>query len=236
VEHLAWHPQENLLATAAGRILRLWETQQGQLVQEYSAHDSTIAAVAWQPDSSILTSAAYGGLSFWSPEHNAPLRLFSWKGSILTIAWSPNGNYIATGDQDSTVHFWIAQSGKDLQMYGYPTKVRELSWDSTSRYLATGGSEVVTVWDCSGKGPEGRKPVQLEGHTALLSALAFQHRHPLLASASADGQVVLWQIERPKHPLSQATFGAGISQLNWSPDDRLLAIGTEAGLVTVIAI
>jgi hypothetical protein len=51
-----------------------------------------------------------------------------------------------------------------------------------------------------------------------------------------DGQVVLWQVERPKRPLSQASFGSGVSQLSWSPDDRLLAIGTEAGLVTVIAI
>jgi WD40 repeat protein len=236
VEHLAWHPRENVLATAAGRVLRLWETRDGQLVQEYPAHDSTITAVAWQPDSSVLTSAAYGGLSFWSPERNDPLRRFSWKGSILTIAWSSDGTYIATGDQDSTVHFWIEKSGQDLQMYGYPTKVRELSWDSTSRYLATGGSEVVTVWDCSGKGPAGSKPIQLKGHAAFLSALAFQHRHPLLSSASVDGQVVLWHVERPKRPLSQASFGSGVSQLSWSPDDRLLAIGTEAGLVTVIAI
>jgi hypothetical protein len=48
--------------------------------------------------------------------------------------------------------------------------------------------------------------------------------------------VVLWQVAQPKRPLAQASFGSGVSQLKWSPDDRFLAIGTEVGLVTVIAV
>jgi WD40 repeat protein len=149
------------------------------------------------------------------------------------MAWSPDGNSIATGDQDATVHFWITQTGQDLQMYGYPTKVRELSWDGTSRYLATGGSPTVTIWDCSGKGPEGRRPIELKGHATYLSVLAFQHRGRVIASASTNGTLMFWQIDRPKQPLLQVSLGSGISQLAWSPDDQLVAVGTEAGGITI---
>ena len=44
-------------------------------------------------------------------------------------------------------------------MSGYSTKVRELSWHANSRFLATGGGPAVVVWDFSGKGPAGSKPV-----------------------------------------------------------------------------
>jgi WD40 repeat protein len=149
------------------------------------------------------------------------------------IAWSPDGNYIATGDQDATVHFWMVRTGKDLQMYGYPTKVRELGWHRSSRYLATGGSNTVTVWDCSGKGPAGTKPIELKGHATLVTSLAFQQRGPILAAGSDNGSVLFWNILRPKRPLGQTACDASISHLTWSPDDTLIAFGTAAGLVTV---
>jgi WD40 repeat protein len=233
VEHLAWSPDGDLLATTAGRKLRLWNGTDGQLIQDYPDHSSTISDVSWQPGKQVLTSTAYGTIMFWQPDRNEPLRNLEWKGSVLVMAWSPDGNYIATGDQDATVHFWITKTGQDLQMYGYPTKVRELSWDSTSRYLATGGGPTVTIWDCSGKGPEGSRPIELKGHATFLSALAFKHRGRVIASASTNGTLMFWQIDKPKQPLLQASLGSGISQLAWSLDDHLVAVGTEAGVVIV---
>jgi WD40 repeat protein len=233
VERLAWAPGENLLASAAGRKLRLWDPQ-GRLVRAYPDQPSTVADVRWRPRSRQLTSAAYGVVALWSPDGPEPAHRFEWKGSVLALAWSPDGKCLATGDQDRTVHFWVAQTGQDLQMWGYPTKVRELSWDRTSRFLATGGGEQVTVWDCSGKGPEGTKPLSLEAHEEPVSALAFQHAGPVLASGGLDGRVVLWRPEKGKSPLAQTRFEAGVSQLAWSADDRALAVGTEAGEVVVL--
>lgn len=51
VEHLAWcdpadRRQPPALVTAAGRKLRVWDTE-GHLLQEYSDHAGTIAGLAW---------------------------------------------------------------------------------------------------------------------------------------------------------------------------------------------
>ena len=54
-----------------------------------------------------------------------------------------------------------------------------------------GGGEVPTVWDFSGTGPAGTKPLQLDGHRANVSGLAFQHTGPVLASGGEDGAAIV---------------------------------------------
>jgi len=232
VERLAWCPVVNVLASAAGKKLRLWDVD-GKMVREYPDHPATIADIAWQPRAEILSSASYGQLALWRTDSDTPYRRFEWKGSMLAIAWSPDGKYLATGDQDSTVHFWVVKTGQDLMMSGYPAKVRELSWDGASRYLATGGGTMPCVWDCSGKGPADTTPLQLEAHTDRVSALAFQHSGALLASGGQDSLVALWQPAQKQEPLCQEYLPSGITQLDWTRDDRSLAVGTENGAVAV---
>jgi len=240
VEHVVFAPDKPLLASAAGRQLKVWDSA-GHLVRAYPPHPSAITDVQWRPpqpsDSNttpVLATSAYGGVRLWNTEQPEPLQRYEWKGSTLVIAWSPDARHIATGDQDSTVHFWIMATGQDLQMWGYPTKVRELSWDPLARYLATGGGKDITIWDTGGKGPEGTRPLQLRTHEEFVSAVAYQHHGPLLASASTDGRVLLWHPGRqPRRPLAEYRYDEEVVALAWSPDDRLLATGTENGLVRV---
>jgi WD40 repeat protein len=230
VEHVAWSPSGQFLVSAAGRKLRLWSPN-GELQREYPDHPSTIADVVWKPGSEEVTTASYGTVQIFATDREAPLQKFSWKGSMLKLAWSPDGKALATGNQDSTVHFWFVATGKDLHMWGYPAKIRELAWDAKSRFLATGGSSTVVVWDCSGRGPANTKPLTFEFHDRLLSQLAFQHRGPLLASGCGSGIVALWNVEKRSGALAAVWLDGPVSQLAWSPDDRLLAAGDESGAV-----
>lgn len=235
VESIAWCPTRPILATAAGKRLRIW-SDSGALLREFADHPSTIADIAWKPGGTEIAAAAYGGLTIWSPDAAEPLVRHQWQGSTLVIAWSPDGKYIATGDQDATVHFWIASTGDDLQMWGYETKVRELAWDSASRFLATGGGSVIVVWDCSGKGPEGTKPIMLDGHEGPITTLAYQHEGLMLASGSSDGRVCLWRPGAGRRVQGTVDVGEPLSLVTWSRDDRLLAFGTESGDVGVISL
>jgi WD40 repeat protein len=234
VEHLAWSPDGQYLASAAGRKLRLWDSA-GNLLQDYPLHNSTIADIAWKPNSTVLTSASYSTVRFFEPAQAEVVSEFSWKGSILVMAWSPNGRFIATGDQDATVHFWFAESGEELQMWGYTTKVRELSWDCNSRYLATGGGAEVVIWDCK-TNPAGTKPLMLRGHETLLSGLAFQHHGDYLASGDTEGNLYLWQPKTSTRFLSKHTLKSGITQIKWASNDKELALGTEMGSVSVLGL
>jgi WD40 repeat protein len=121
-------------------------------------------------------------------------------------------------------------------MGGYAAKVRQLAWDPSGRLLATGGGETIIVWDCKPPGPENTAPLELVGHKGLVSELAYQARGPVLASGGQDGKVLLWQPGSFKKALATSDAGSPPMQVVWSPDDRALAVGTEAGQVAVYSI
>ena len=196
-EKAVWHPSGAWLATAAGKKVKVW-TAAGELVRELPPQAGTVTDLKWRPGTTSLTLLAYGAATTYDPLTGAdPVKLLAWKGSPLALAWSPDGKILAHGNQDSTVHFWYYDESRDLQMWGYRTKVRELAWDYSSRYLATGGGPAVCIWDCQAgpNGPEGSKATMLVGHNeeSNLTALAYQTRGFLLASAALDGKVLLWQ-------------------------------------------
>jgi WD40 repeat protein len=237
VEQLAWSPGGHMLAAAAGKKPRVWDSS-GNLISELPPQAGTVTDLAWRPGTNHLAVLAYGAVTIHDPATGTePVKRFEWKGSPLKMAWSPDGNVLAHGNQDATVHFWYYDSGHDLQMHGYPTKVRELTWDFSSRFLATGGGPTACVWDCGGpKGPEGSAPQMLEGHDETLTAVAYQFRGYLLASAGGDGRVLLWQPGNKKEPkIGQHQFDDGeASVLAWSPDDKLLVAGSGGGTVVVM--
>jgi WD40 repeat protein len=235
VEHVLWHPSADVLASAAGKKLRLWSSD-GTLLREYADHAATIADLAWRPGTAELTSATYGGVALWSTEQSEPTRRLEWRGSVLKLAWTRDGSRLAHGNQDATVHYWMLARGQDLEMAGYPMKVRELCWDPTGKYLATGGGDVVTVRDCTPPGPEGSEPLSFKAHEGLIAGLAYQAQGPLLASGGQDGKVFLFQPGKYRKSLAQSETGAAVAQLAWSPDDRSLAVGTEAGGVMVYSV
>jgi WD40 repeat protein len=236
VERLEWNAAGTLLASAAGKKVRVWDAA-GHLVRELPPQAGTVTGLGWQPGTGHVTVLGYGAANLYDPATGQLVRTFAWKGSPLALAWSPDGKVLAHGNQDATVHFWYAATGIDLQMSGYATKVRELAWDFSSRFLATGGSPVVCVWDCGGaKGPEGTTPQMLEAHEDHLTAVAYQARGYLLASAAADGRVVLWQPANKKAPrIGEYRFaGSEASVVAWAPDDKSLAAGAGNGTVAVL--
>ena len=231
VSKAIYNPHSNWLASAAGRQLRLWDTNREVFYESFD-HSSTIADLGWSPDGSGVAVAAYNGVTLHVPHKQKQPRKYSWKGSSLVLAWSPDSRYIATGEQDSTVHFWHRASGEDDRMYGFPTKVLELSWNSTGRWLATGGSSSVILWDCSGKGPAGRKPREYLAHSNKLTQVAFQPAGELLASTGKDAVLAIWDPMKHDKIIGRKILSAPASSLRWNKDANL-AIGQEDGRVAI---
>jgi WD40 repeat protein len=233
VEHLAWSPGGTRLASASGRILRLWDADGAPLARS-DAHASAVAGLAWCGEAEIA-SACYGRVTFRDAATGEPRETLDWKGSLISLVVSPDGAIVACGSQDRSVHFWRRQSGEDSMMSGYPAKPAVLAFDRRSRLLATSGADYVTVWSFAGAGPEGTKPGLLQDHEGQVSALAFAASRPRLAAADRAGLVLLWDLDDSGEgrPVGAAPATAAVETLVWHPSDTALAAADAAGGVSL---
>jgi WD40 repeat protein len=226
VEHLAWAPDGKRLATSAGRVARIW-TDAGKPFLETELHESTLTGIAWNRTGTALATACYGGVRVFNVSSGASARHLPWPGSLISLTWSPTDAVIACGTQERSVHFWRLSKGRESEMSGFSAKPRALSWDSEGKLLATSGDTAVGVWAFEGKGPEGRPPIELVGHQALCTALAFHPKLPRLASGADDTGVLIWDPRRQSTPLAFGFLEETVTAVAWTPEGRLL-IGTDA--------
>jgi WD40 repeat protein len=231
VEHLAWAPDGERLATSAGRVVRLW-TSAGAALVETEAHESTVTGLAWNRKGTELSTACYGGVRLFKVGSYAAAKHLPWPGSLISLSWSPTDAVIACGTQERSVHFWRLTKAKESEMTGFSAKPRSLSWDAEGKLLATSGDSNVSVWSFDSKGPEGKRPLELVGHAALCTTLAFHPKLTRLASGGDDTSVIVWDPLRKTTPVAFGFLEETVTGVAWTQGGRLL-VGTDAaGQVT----
>ena len=236
VEHIAESPSglsefPGYVAAVAGRKFVLLR-RNGSIAHQFPDAPKTITALAWRPDGGAVATACFGHVVIWDTVNFTAFKEFPYGNTIHALVWSPDGRWLVAGCQDNAVHLWAPAEDNELHMSGYETKLKELSFSLDSKWLATGGGRDACVWDCTGQGPEGREPLLLP-HSARVCAVAFQNRHGRLATGSTDGVFTLWDPSRKNPLIAEARMPSAVTKFAWSPDDTLLAVGTEKGALFV---
>ena len=239
-EHLAWSSRPigergHLLALGAGNKVTLWN-ENGEAVGEPLKVAKIVSGIAWIIGGTTLAIATSTEVIVRDALDNTDERVFKSRDPILSMAFSPSGKWLMTGNQDCSVHVWNTDNGGEMHMRGFAAKVRQLAWHRGSRWLATGGGNSIAVWDCSGRGPEGRTPLLLEWHPDQISALHYQPEGDWLASGDREGSIAVWSPTQRQNQISRAKISSGVTRVAWSPDGKLLAASGEGGEVQVLAL
>ena len=233
VEHVSWSPNGDFIASSAGKILRIWDSE-GSLVQEYKDHPSTITAIQWNSSSTEVATASYGKILIFLIGVNKPQTVLPYPSSLISLSWHLNGKWIVAGTQEGSMCGWqlpcVEESHFDIQ--GYETKVTQLSWSKNGRNLATAGGSWVVIWDFSGKGPEG-KDAEVLRDDRRITQMSYQNHGDLLASGTKDGSILFWRPTVPEKPRLVFEVDSGISQLQWSEDGEFLVVCSEDGIVRI---
>ncbi len=234
IEHLQFAPNGKHFIAAGGKTVALFDTE-GKLLWQHDQHQNTVAAIDWSAHSHHFITANYGQIQFFNLKTSTPYDQLQYATSLVAVQWSPDGKYIGAGTQDLKIHFWELpyEPETDLQMSGYPTKVKHLAWSADSVYLASNCDKMIVIWNVSGKGPAGTKPIQLNRHLSKVTQLCYQKSNNLLLSGGEDGLVVLWQPSKTIQPLYVGMAQGEVSLLRWAADDSKALIGTAQGDIAV---
>lgn len=234
VDRLVWSPTANHLAFSLGRYVQVWDAEADHLETNLGFEESSVLGIDWHPSGQHLAVSGYQGIKVWdAKDWFTDPEILEVPSASLAIAWSPDGNYIASGNLDRTLLVWEWGTTYPWNMHGFPGKVRQLAWSSSTSktgapFLASCSAEGIVAWEKETDPAVGWQANVLDYHSAVVQAIAFQPGTFLLASASEDGRICLWQ--RAKR-LTQILEGVpnGFSGLAWHPRGHLLAAGGSNG-------
>jgi WD40 repeat protein len=233
VEHAAWSPNGDWVATSSGAHVSLWDPG-GARVWRSERYAGAVIGLGWCGVRELAV-ACNGELSVWEAPSGALAQRFSWRGAPCALALPSTGPVLAVACQDNMVRFWRRETGKASFIAGYPHKPSALCFDPSGALLATCDGPDISVWSFEGEGPEGREPAFLALHEGAVSALAFGQWGRALASGGQDAGLVLWELGPTGHgePVGAGVAMGPVERVAFSPDDRALAAVDAAGGVSV---
>ena len=193
--------------------VRLWDVEHGEEVREFPGDEIGGIMGLWDnrglsPCGSYLscTEASTEELSYgeaiclWDVRRREILTTLPLRHAFV-FAYSPCGSYLACGGEDPEgILLWDLKRSETYRWLSLPTGCQEthaLTFSSCGQYLAFGaawerGFEKVPihVWAVE----TGKHIVTFWGHPTDVQGLAFSPNNELLASASFDGSILLWDL------------------------------------------
>lgn len=258
LEILAISPDASLvIAGGDDGVIQVLRTRDADLEADQLRHDipfiGNVNAVLYSPDRSILaTGGVDGAIVLWDANELQPLMqpLTDHTAAVNSLAFDSSGLLLASG---SCSHFH--RSGnclegeiliRDVTTGEVIKKLTEtggfttaLSFSPDGRFLAANDCQSVEVAGVCLEGTVRLWNVEdwtteaiLTGHTAFVWSVEFNHDGTMLASASADNAIILWDMTSMQ-PIGQrlSNHAGPVRRVAFSPDGSRLA---SAGFDNVV--
>ena len=243
---LAFSRDGNTLAVASsnGSVL-LWNVtnpaRPALLGKPLTGPGRYVSSVAFSPDGHVLAAGSYNN-TIWLWNVTSPARpaalghpLKGATGSILSLAFSPDGKTLAAGNYGDTVWLWNVTDparatpvGQPLKNSGNPAWAIAFSPDGV---LAVSNGDTFSQWNVTDPKhaiPEGFSLSGGADNTVL--SMAFSPNGNILAVASGDDTIRLWNVANPVlatlvgQPLTG--HSGPVYSVAFSPDGYTLASGS----------
>ena len=243
---IAFSRNGQTLATGSPAEVRLWDVNTGQQKTILQDPDLSGVVIAYSPDGRTLATRSTDDptlLRLWNTFTGEPLKVLTGHERYpRSFAFSPDGSTLVSGSWGELL-LWDVVGGE--QSGSLPTKGRcnasGLALSPDGKILVTEWSGVdVALWDVA----TGKQLTTFSGHgnqhQHQITSLAFNPNGNMVASASVDGTVLLWDITSfiPQQTRTDTAVQKyereTVRLIYFRPSDRSHREGIDTELDTVI--
>lgn len=234
VTSLEWNNHGTLLATGFydGQA-RIWSPE-GELVKTLCEHKGPIFSIKWNKKGNYLLSAGVDKSTVvWDSSNWEVKQQFGFhQAPTLDVDWQNNSSF-ASCSTDKIIHICRIGVDKPIKSFqGHTSDVNAIKWDPQGSLLASCSDDLsAKIWSIK----QDSWVFDLQGHKKGIYTVAWSPTGPatacpnaplILASASYDTTVKLWELERGSCVLSLAKHQEPVYSLAFSPDGRYIASGS----------
>uniref|UniRef100_H2QL41 Periodic tryptophan protein 2 homolog n=1 Tax=Pan troglodytes TaxID=9598 RepID=H2QL41_PANTR len=221
------------VCTGLGQLL-VWEWQSESYVLKQQGHFNSMVALAYSPDGQyIVTGGDDGKVKVWNTLSGFCFVTFTEHSSGVTgVTFTATGYVVVTSSMDGTVRAFDLHRYRNFRTFTSPrpTQFSCVAVDASGEIVSAGAQDSfeIFVWSMQ----TGRLLDVLSGHEGPISGLCFNPMKSILASASWDKTVRLWDMFdswRTKETLALTSDALAVT---FRPDGAELAVATLNSQIT----
>ncbi|KAJ6245312.1 wd40 repeat protein [Anaeramoeba flamelloides] len=234
VTSLDWRKDGKFLATASydgkGKV---WSSD-GILQGEFYGHDKPIFSIRWNESGKNLLTCSFDKTAIiWDANTREELQRFMFHSSpVLDIAWMDNTTFASCGSDNNIYVCRFGETQPIATFLGHTRDVNSITWSPNKKLLASASDDQTSkIWDLSKTTPV----LSLEDHKEIVYNVKWSNtgegsNNPnlplLLATASYDKTVRLWDIESGKCKHILEKHQGPVYPISFSPDGKYIASGS----------
>ncbi len=218
------------LALGCGdHTVRVWDLAEvedsgGRVIRAHAPAEAW--GVAFAPDGPIMATCGDDHLArLWDIRTHKEIAVCTGAPSLLlAAAFAADRPLLATAGYDGVVRIWDANTGKEEHgLLGHEGPVRSVAFSPDRKLLASAGDDkTVKIWDWA----QHTLLYSLDGHTDKVRQVVFSPDGRRLFSGGNDDMIFVWEPDSGL-PLYSFPVNAEVAALAHSPEQALIAIGTE---------
>ncbi|KAM3385624.1 hypothetical protein ACQJBY_009428 [Aegilops geniculata] len=228
---------------ASGHVLKHFKGRTNEKSKDVTTLD-------WNGEGTLLATGSYDGQArIWSRDGELKQTLFKHKGPIFSLKWNRKGDFLLSGSVDKTAIVWDTKTWECKQQFEFHSApTLDVDWRNNNSFATCSTDNMIYVCKIGDPRPvktfsghqiwsvkQDKCVYDFKEHTKEIYTIRWSPTGPgtnnpnqqlLLASASFDSSIKLWEVEKGHLLYSLAGHRQPVYSVAFSPDGEYLASGS----------